>query len=219
MLNCFVREGAIDNDFKMAMYPRWQEASFMVTSEVCKTKELYYKIVNEPRIKQKTDDNPLDLIKLHHDLAEITDKLSSEIKEVCQKYTDGVKKVFAQFGASLDSTGRIAAKIERCFVPYVNEAEAKRRDVFETFQKNLVDGLLWEHTTRANRRLETQGQPSVGNGNSTTDANPRVVPAASRFELKWDEYQISSFASSKSAVVQPASAKNEEEDDQVRSVN
>lgn len=221
-LHCYVRESALDNDFKLALYPRWHEGIFALGSEFCKTKELYYKVSSDPRIKQQVEANPLELVKLHHDLAEVADKLVADSQKLNAEYAEGVRRVFQQFAASLDQSGRTAAKIERCFVPYVEEAERKRQSIFESFQKNLVDGLLWEHTTRDSRRVELV-QPSVGNSSnheSTRDNQPAVqLPP----RLSWDDYADMKFASNKSAIedVRLANTQTEinEEDDQVRSVN
>ena len=221
-LHCFVRESTLDNDFKLALYPRWHEGIFAQGSEICKTKELYYKAVSDPRIKQRTEASPLELVKLHHDLAEQTDKWVAETQKHNTEYAEGVRRVFEQFAASLDQSGRTANKIERCFVPYVEEAERKRQSIFESFQKNLVDGLLWEHTTRDSRRVE-QVQPSVGNSTNheTTGDNQPAVQLPPR--LSWDDYADMKFASNKSAIeeLRPANTQTEinEEDDQVRSVN
>ena len=222
-LNCFVKESRIDNDFKLTMYPRWNEALYVLTNEVCKTKELYYKMCIDPRIEAKIAGSPLELIKLHHDMSELTDKWTNEFQKISNDYAETLMKKFHEFAESLDqkANGKTALKIERCFKPYVGIAENKRRSIFESFQKNLVDGLLWEHTTRDNRRVE-QGQPSVGNS-TTIEAEKGAVDEPKR--LSWDDYADMKFASSKSAVDElrlkkenPATETNEE-DDQVRSVN
>jgi hypothetical protein len=217
-LGCFVKEDRLDNDFKLALYPRWHETSFVLTKEICKTKELYFKMVTDPRIAERTSQAPLDLVKLHHDLAEVTDKWIGEFQRISSEYGRQVEEKFKQFADSIDSRGRIAAKVDRCFKPYVQEAENKRRSVFESFQRNLIDGLLWEHTTRENRRVE-EGQPSVGNSTNheTSADNQGSVP-----QLQWDDYADMNFASSRSAVDERSPEKpvtETVEDDQVRCLN
>jgi hypothetical protein len=221
-LHCFVREGNLDNDFKLALYSRWHEGLFALGSEVCKTKELYYKVITDPRIKERIEACPLELVKLHHDLAQQTDKWITEVQNRNAEHATAVRRVFQDFARSLDQSGRTGAKIERCFVPYVEEAERKRKSIFESFQKNLVDGLLWEHTTRDSRRVELV-QPSVGNSSNhdtTGDNQPAAEPLQ---KLSWDDYADMKFASNKSAIeeVRPGNTQAEinEEDDQVRSVN
>ena len=218
-LGCFVKEDRLDNDFKLALYPRWHETSFVLTKEICKTKELYFKMVTDPRIAERTSQVPLDLVKLHHDLAEVTDKWIGEFQRISSEYGKQVEEKFKQFADSIDSRGRIAAKVDRCFKPYVQEAENKRRSVFESFQRNLIDGLLWEHTTRENRRVE-EGQPSVGN--STNHDTQEETTNQEDKKLDWDEYRQMHFASVKSNVEQRNQDRigtENPEDDQVRSVN
>jgi hypothetical protein len=217
-LNCFVKENAVDKDFKLAMYPLWNEADFVLRNEVCKAKEMYYKVSTEPRIASYLGRSSLDMIKLHHDLTQVTEKWMSEIRECSVAYATGMRQTFAQFVNSLDPSGKTDAKITRCFEPYLKEAELQRRAQFEAFQKNLVDGLFWEPSTRDNRRLETKGQPSVGNNTTREDTGRTAVPAQA-FKLNWHDYEPVHFASSRSAVVEPAAAQIQEEEDQVRSVN
>ena len=204
--------------FWLAHDPLWNEADFVLRNEVCKTKELYYKVSTEPRIKSFLDRSPLDLVKLHHDLAEVTEKLVSGVRECSEAYYTSVRQTFAEFAQSLDPSGKMDAKISRCFEPYVNQAQEQRKALFEAFQKNLVDGLFWEPATADNRRLETKGQPSVGNSTTRENTNRPPVPEE-HVKLDWNEYNAVHFTSFKSTVVEPAAAQIQEEEDQVHSVN
>jgi hypothetical protein len=220
-LGCFVREAKIDNNFKLALYPKWSEVSAMMSSQICKAKEYYFKAINEPRITKLLEQNPLELAKLHHDWSELTDNWTSEFQRMSEVYTKNLLEKLVQFTDCLDPKKKISEKIERCFKPYVLEAENKRRSVFESFQKNLIDGLLWEHTTRENRKVE-KGQPSVGNStNHETSADNQ--PSVNAPALSWSDYVDMKFASSTSAIDQLRAetilTENKEEDDQVRSVN
>ena len=217
-LNCFVKENAVDKDFKLAMYPSWSEADFVLRNEICKVKEMYYKVSTEPRIASFLSRSPLDLIKLHHDLTEVTEKWVSDIRECSESYATGIRQTFAQFVNSLDPSGRLDGKITRCFEPYLKEAEQQRRAQFEAFQKSIVDGLFWEPSTRDNRSLKTKGQPSVGSDTTREDLS-KTAPRAPAVKLEWHDYTPVHFESSKSAVVEPAAAQIQEEEDQVRSVN
>lgn len=216
-LGCFVREARIDNDFKLALYPRWLDASSVLGNLFCKTKEYYYKMVTDPQVERRIKGKPLELAKLHHDWAELTDQYTSEMDRISRDYSAKLLQKLNEFANRLDPNKRIANKIERCFKPYVEEAEKKRKSIFEDFQKNLIDGLLWEHTTRDNRRVE-EGQPSVGNNQNAEPEHQASVTA-----LNWDDYIGTKFASSKSAIdnlrADNAPTGNGEEDDQVRSVN
>ena len=218
-LGCFVKEARLDNDFKLALYPRWHEASDVLTREICKAKELYFKTVTDPRIRDLVQDSPLDLFKLHHDLAQLTDKWTEDFKKLSKEYADQIELKFLEFAKSLDPRGRLEAKVDRCFKPYVLEAENKRSIVFESFQRNLIDGLLWEQGNPENRRVE-DGQPPVVNGPN------HEAPAEHQYhdvhQLTWDDYTDLNFASSKSAVEErnPERPVTETgEDDQVSSVN
>lgn len=211
-LNCFVKESRIDNDFKLTMYPRWTEIQYTLTKEICKTKELYYKMCIDPRIKAKIDDSPLELIKLHHDMSELTDKWTNEFQKISNDYAETLMRKIHEFAESLDQTGITGLKIDRCFKPYVKEAENKRRSIFESFQKNLVDGLLWEHTTRDNRRVE-QGQPSVGNSTGEVQREGREPQDAQ--PLDWSNYADMKFASRPSAISERAEAGAVEDEEAV----
>ena len=218
-LNCFVRESVLDNDFKLALYPRWHEVAWTMTNEICRAKELYFKTVSDPRIAQLSAQAPLELVKLHHDWSQVTDKWTSELKKISEEYTKELAQKLLHFAASLDPSLRTAGKIERCFRPYVEEADKKRKSIFESFQRNLIDGLIWEHTSRENRKVE-EGQPSVGN--STNHEVFAEIPRPEQQSLRWDEYTEINFASSSL----PLDERNPErpatdngEDDQVRSVN
>jgi hypothetical protein len=217
-LGCFVREARLDNDFKLALYPKWHEASAVLANQVSKAKEIYFKTVTDPRIAKLLENEPLELVKLHHDWAELTDKWTADFQRISEDYAKLLVEKLLQFADCLDPRKKISEKIDRCFKPYVLEAENKRRSVFESFQKNLIDGLLWEHTTRDNRRVE-EGQPSVGNStNHETLAEHQDPPKA----LNWDDYVSMKFASTKSVIDElraesPITAN--EEDDQVRSFN
>ena len=218
-LGCFVKESRLDNDFKLALYPRWQEASWLLASEIARTKELYFKAVTDPRIAERVASSPLELAKLHHGLAEFTDKWTADFARASQEYAAQVELTFRNFAQGIESRGKIEAKIERCFKPYVQEADKNRRAVFEAAQRNLIDGLLWEHTTRDNRKVE-EGQPSVcssTNHETSADNHYHQVP-----QLSWDDYSEMNFVSSKSAVNErnPERPVTETgEDDQVSSVN
>ena len=202
-LNCFVKENYVDRDFKLATYPLWSEANFVLTNEICKVKELYYKVSTEPRIASLAGRSSLDMIKLHHDLAEVTDKWVSDIRECSEAYTTGIRQTFAQFANSLDPSKRIDAKITRCFEPYLNEAQVQRKAQFEAFQKNLVDGLFWEPSKRGNRTMSTRIQPSVCNSTTRDNTKPRVQQPELP-KLDWDGYNNVHFASKVSAVVVPS---------------
>lgn len=216
-LNCFVKENFVDKDFKLAMYPLWNEANFVLRNEACKAKELYYKVSTEPRIASFLSRSSLDMIKLHHDLAEVTDKWVSEIRKCSGAYGTDIRKTFAQFAEGLDSSGMIDAKITRCFEPYLEKAELQREAQFKDFQKNLVDGLFWEPSTRNNRRLSTKRQPSVCD--SITRDNTRLTGQQPELpKLDWSDYKPVHFVSMKSAVVEPAPQIREDEE-QVSSVN
>ena len=218
-LNCYVKESSVDKDFKLAMYPLWSEADFFLRNEICKTKELYYKVITDPRIASLAGSSSLDMIKLHHDLAEVTDKWVSEIRECSEAYATGIRQTFAQFANSLDPSKRTDAKITRCFEPYLKEAELQRKAQFEAFQKNLVDGLFWEPSTQDNRRLSTRRQPSVCNNTTRDNTRRQVQPTPQLPKLEWSDYNAVHFVSMKSAVVEPAAAQIQEEEDQVASVN
>lgn len=218
-IGCFARENLLDNDFKIALYPRWCEASSVLLDEVAKTKELYFKLTNEPRVKQRIEAAPLKLVGLHYELAQATDKLAGEIKKLTDEYAKEVEKHLINFANELDSRGGIARRIESVCKPYVQVAANERKEIFEAFQKNLIDGLLWEHTTRDNRRVE-EAQPSVGK--STNHETQEETTNHEERKLDWDEYGQMNFASAKSNVEE----RNQErigtenpEDDQVRSVN
>ena len=218
-IGCFAKERLLDNDFKVALYPRWCEASSVLVDEVAKTKELYFKLTNEPRVRQRIEAAPLKLVGLHYDLAQATDKLADEIRRVTQQYATEVERSLINFANELDTRGGIARRIESVCKPYVKVAADERKEIFEAFQKNLIDGLLWEHTTRDNRRVE-EAQPSVGN--STNHETQEETTNQEDKRLDWDEYHQMHFASAKSTVEE----RNQErigtenpEDDQVRSVN
>ena len=227
-MHCFVKENKIDNDFKLTMYPRWNRASYRLSNEICKTKEIYYKLINDTGINSKIQGSELERVKLHHDLAELTDKWIEESQKVDRNYWETLMEILKKFECSLDekpvgSTDSItAANISKSCTSYVDKAEKERNVIFESFQKNLVDGLLWEHTTRANRRVET-GQTSVGESTVDPVNTLRVEP----HRYSWSDYTDMKFISSKSAVDEkPSKIENDnpqtetnEEDDQVPSVN
>lgn len=218
-IGCFVKERLLDNDFKVALYPRWCEASSFLVDEVAKTKELYFKLTNEPRVRQRIDAAPLKLVGLHYDLAQATDKLVNEMKRVAEQYATEVERSLINFANELDTRGGIAGRIESVCKPYVKVAADERKEIFEAFQKNLIDGLLWEHTTRDNRRVE-EAQPSVGN--STNHDTQEETTNQEDKKLDWDEYRQMHFASVKSNVEQRNQDRigtENPEDDQVRSVN
>ena len=212
-MGCFVKEANIDNDFKMALYPRWVEGAAVQTREICKTKEYYARIKSDPRLREQVEKNPLELLKLHHDLAQATDRHNEQAKENARAYAETVQQLFItmanRLGRGLEE--RIKGPIQR----YVDDAEKKRNSIFEDFNKNLIDGLLWENTTRTNRVVE-QAQPSAGN-EPTQQSDQPTVPIA------WEDYKDHAFKSNESALLQlrqkGPDPGNMEEDDQVRSVN
>ena len=209
-LNCFVRESVLDNDFKLALYPRWHEVAWTMTNEICRAKELYFKTVSDPRIAQLSAHAPLELVKLHHDWSQVTDKWTSELKKISEEYAKELAQKLLHFAASLDASLRTAGKIERCFRPYVEEADKKRKSIFESFQRNLIDGLIWEHTSRENRKVE-EGQPSVGN--STNHEVFAETPRPEQQSLRWDEYTEVNFASTAAVCEEPREDSDEKCDD------
>ena len=189
-LNCFVKESKFDNDYKMALYPQWSEASHIISNQICLVKETFYAF-KDKNIEEKFDVYPLAQAKLNHDLSEATERWLSEIKKVTLDYKATLTEKFNECIKSLYPRSERNLFEER--LKYIEKTQEERQKIFDSFQKSLVDRLLWEHTTLDNTR-EEQRQPSAVNNNSTADlSGTKTQPK----HLNWTEYDTFTFASNK----------------------
>ena len=192
-LNCFVKESKFDNDYKMALYPQWSEAYHIIINQICLVKETFYAFKDE-NIEQKFGAHPLAQAKLNHDLSEETEKWLSEIKKVTSDYKATVTEKFNECIKSLYP--RSERNLFEGRLKYIEKTQEERQKIFDSFQKSLVDRLLWEHTTLDNTR-EEQRQPFTANNNSTAD-----ISGGNRTEVKqlnWGQYDTITFAANKSS--------------------
>ena len=213
-LKCYVKEYKIDNDFKFATYPAWSEIDFILRSNVCKAKELYYNVITEERIKNLPLLSSLNKSNLHRDMAEITKRWVSDIRICSEAYASNIRRTLDQFTQKLGPTCKIDDRVSE----YLKEAQDKRDAQFEVIKKRLKDDILCQPSPREN--LSSSMFDESLDSYDTTRENTRGTDRQPQLQkLDWSDYKPVHFVSKKSKFAEPAAAQIQEEEDQVSSVN